>query len=170
MSRIPGQEKNFLPYKIGDTDRRPWGEYRVTDVGETDTGEEYCEKSITVIPGKILSLQSHDHRRESWRVERGTLTVVLDGQCLILEEGKSIEIPLKAIHCMANLTKEPCTVYERQTGLCREDDITRYVDAYGRATQSAADNDDAAAMKIAQSVASYRNILEELERTDEAAG
>jgi mannose-6-phosphate isomerase-like protein (cupin superfamily) len=120
-------------YKVGDNDQRPWGKYVVTAVGKDESGEEYCEKDITVNPDQILSLQSHNHRREIWTVIQGTLTVVVDDKRLTLKEGESVNIPLQAIHCMANLEQDPCVVHERQMGLCSEEDIIRYVDAYGRA-------------------------------------
>ena len=123
-------------YQVGDSDQRPWGHYVVTAVGATNSGEEYCEKEITVNPGQILSLQSHEHRRELWTVLEGTLTVVVDNKSLTLGKGQSVTIPLTAIHCMANLGDTPCIVHERQIGLCSEDDIIRYVDAYGRAGSS----------------------------------
>lgn len=124
-----------VPYKVGDYDKRPWGEYTVTGVGTNDAGEEFCAKDITVNPGSILSLQSHGQRREKWTVKSGTLTVVVDEKRLDLAPGESIDIPLRAIHCMANLTRAPVVVNEIQEGLCREADIKRYVDANGRKTE-----------------------------------
>ncbi len=123
-------------YKIGDSDQRPWGSYVVTAVGTTEGGEEFCEKDITVKPGQILSLQSHEMRREHWRVTQGVLTVILDGKQLTLQTGEDVRIPLRGIHCMANLSDRACIVHERQEGVCREDDIKRYVDAYGRGTEA----------------------------------
>ena len=46
-------------YKKGDHDTRPWGTWEVLDAGDT-----FCVKKITVTPGNILSLQSHNHRAE----------------------------------------------------------------------------------------------------------
>ncbi|MDH5723513.1 MAG: phosphomannose isomerase type II C-terminal cupin domain [Alphaproteobacteria bacterium] len=125
---------NMDSYSVGDSDKRPWGEYVVIGVGHDPNGDEYCEKHITVNPGQILSLQSHNHRREYWEVKEGTLEVVMDDKHITLQKGESIEVPLGAIHCMANGSDKPCLVYEKQMGLCSEDDIIRYVDAYGRGT------------------------------------
>lgn len=119
-------------YKIGDTDTRPWGSYKVTDVGMSGA-EEFCEKEITVLPRHVLSLQSHDFRREIWRVVSGTLTVIVDDRRLTLNAGEEVDVPLGAIHCMANVGNAPCVVFERQQGRCREEDIHRFADAYGRA-------------------------------------
>ena len=124
-------------YITGEKVQRPWGQYEVTAVGTANNGEEYCEKEITVNPGQILSLQSHDNRREIWTVVQGTLEVILDGKHHTLQQGQSINVPLYAIHCMANRKSNiPCIVHERQVGVCREEDIIRYVDAYGRATEA----------------------------------
>lgn len=147
-------QSDLHSYKIGDSDQRPWGRYTVTGVG-TDSGEEFCEKEITVDPGKILSLQSHNHRREVWTVAQGTLTVVVDDRRLTLDAGQSVDIPLTSIHCMANLGDIPCVVHERQIGLCSEDDIIRYADAYGRAETPPTG-------QIKTSVDLYNAILEEI--------
>ncbi len=144
-------------YKIGESDVRPWGGYTVTNTGTNENGEEFCEKRITVNPRRILSLQSHVHRREYWRVERGVLDVVLDGQHYSLVAGNDIQVPLGSIHCMANTGIVPCVVYERQEGLCREDDIIRYADAYGR-TDAGKDSGHAAA-----SLAVYNRLLRQID-------
>lgn len=46
-------------YVRGSCDDRPWGKWEVLDCGET-----FCVKKIKVIPGGILSLQSHNFRSE----------------------------------------------------------------------------------------------------------
>jgi mannose-1-phosphate guanylyltransferase / mannose-6-phosphate isomerase len=150
--------KNLKPeisrdYEPGDRACRPWGEYEVVDAGLTKTGEDYCEKIITVNPGQASSLQSHYCRREHWTVLEGTLTVILEGRRFRLERGESIDIPLHSLHCLANLELVSCKVYERQEGLCLEEDIIRYADAYGRA-DAMADN-----IAAANSIERYNEIL-----------
>lgn len=148
---------SMIAYKVGDSDfSRGWGGYVVTAVGINDAQEEFCEKDITVNPGQALSLQSHDRRREHWAVTQGTLTVVLDGKKITLKAGEDIRIPLGGIHCMANLSTETCIVHEVQEGLCREDDIHRFRDMYGRpAEQSDAPN-------VVSSLKIYDEILKEI--------
>lgn len=145
-------------YTVGDSDVRPWGSYTVVAVGINENDEEFCEKEIVVNPGQILSLQSHDHRREHWIVKQGTLTVVLDGERLTLPKGESVRIPLQGVHCMANLGTGDCVVKEIQSGICREEDIRRYFDAYGRGTEPADDD------KTVRSLAVYKEILGELKK------
>lgn len=145
-------------YKVGDSDTRPWGHYKVIGVGLEQSGEGYCEKEITVNPGQILSLQSHNNRRELWTVQKGVLEVVLNDKHISVKQGESISIPLQSIHCMANGGEEPCVVHERQIGLCSEDDIIRYVDAYGRGTLE--NNDD----KIKASISVYNSVREKIKK------
>jgi mannose-6-phosphate isomerase-like protein (cupin superfamily) len=145
-------------YRVGDMDIRPWGSYTVTAVGVKETGEESCVKEIHVNPGHILSLQSHEHRREHWKVMSGVLTVVLDGQRLTLKTGQDVRVPKASIHCMANLGDVNVVVQEIQQGICREEDITRYMDAYGRGTAESADE------RVAKSVAVYKELIAELKR------
>lgn len=122
-------------YQIGDKDTRPWGHYEVLDLG-TENGpnglEEFCVKTITVNPGGVLSLQSHKLRREEWTVLEGRLEVTRDHEILTLTAGETIHIPQGAIHRMANRSDKPVVVKEIQRGICREEDIERFEDIYGR--------------------------------------
>lgn len=122
-------------YRIGETDTRPWGLWEVLDTG-IENGEEFCIKKITVNPGGILSLQSHKLRREVWTVLEGILEVTRNDDIITLGVGKTIDIPCGAVHRMANRSDKPVVVHEVQRGICREDDIIRLEDVYGRAVQS----------------------------------
>ncbi len=149
-------DNSFL-YKIGDGETRPWGSYEVTAFGDLEAGKEFCEKLITVRPGQILSLQSHELRSEAWRVEAGTLTVILDDTRHTLTAGQSILIPQGSLHAMANLTDGNCVVFERQEGICREADIQRFHDAYGRSVDALPSGP-----KAEGSLAVYRQALAEI--------
>lgn len=123
---------NDMPgYSKGESDIRPWGSWEVLDSG-FDGVEDYCVKKIIVAPGGILSLQSHNHRREQWTVLAGTLTVTLDTEIFDIVAGETVDIPLQAKHRMANKTDTPVVVLEIQRGECHEEDIIRYEDVYGR--------------------------------------
>ena len=145
-------------YQVGDRGDRPWGHYIVTDTGIAAGGEEYCEKTITIRPLQILSLQSHQLRRETWTVKRGILTVLVDGQRIDLLSGESLHIPVGSIHCMANLGDEDCIIKERQEGICREEDIRRYMDVYRRDTETLA------SPAAAESFTAYRAILVDINK------
>lgn len=157
MTSDASSTKSLPAYKVGDIDTRPWGSYTVIAVGLNEDGEEFCEKEIIVNPGQVLSLQSHEHRREYWRVMQGTLTIIVDGKRKTLAKDEDVRIPKGALHCMANLGEEACVVQERQAGLCREEDITRYMDAYGRV-------EDKNRPEIAESLALYKQILEDIKK------
>lgn len=126
---------NMPGYRIGETDTRPWGMWEVLETG-IENNEEFCIKKITVNPGGILSLQSHQLRREEWTVLEGILEVTRDKDIITLATGKTIDIPCGAVHRMANRSDKPVVVKEIQRGVCREDDIIRYEDVYGRSVQS----------------------------------
>nr|MBI1231071.1 cupin domain-containing protein [Cytophagales bacterium] len=120
-------------YTVGEVGERPWGVYEVIALGTQDDGQEFCEKRITLQPKQILSLQSHKYRTETWRVLEGTLDVIINTESHTLKAGEEITIPFHAYHCMANLDERKiCIVHERQMGICREEDIVRYADHYGR--------------------------------------
>lgn len=129
---------NTMPgYTVGEKDERPWGSWEVLETGTeegTSGTEEYCIKKITVIPGGILSLQSHTLRREEWTVLEGEIQVTRDNDVLLVRKGEAIHIPMGSMHRMANHGKKKAVVREIQRGTCREDDIVRYEDAYGRET------------------------------------
>lgn len=124
---------NMPGYRPGESDTRPWGLWEVLETGR-EGDEEYCVKRITVNPGGVLSLQSHNHRREDWTVVSGVLEVTRNDEIITLQPGESIHIPQGAKHRMANRGTEPTVVKEIQRGVCREDDIIRYEDIYGRTT------------------------------------
>jgi mannose-6-phosphate isomerase-like protein (cupin superfamily) len=149
-------------YRVNDSDTRPWGHYVVTAAGRTPKGEEYCEKEIVVKPWNVLSLQSHERRRETWTVKKGVLTALVDGCRIVAQAGETVDVPKNSIHCMANLSDEECVVHERQEGECREGDIRRYADAYDRATATPAP-------MAATSVALYADILGEIRSRRDAA-
>lgn len=117
---------------VGVTYGRPWGAF--TNLYDS----EFCKvKIIRVEPKKRLSLQSHEHRAESWTVVRGTGFVTLgDGKEFkhhTLGPGESINIEKGQIHRMSNQSDEVLFFTETQTGTYfGEDDIVRYQDDYGR--------------------------------------
>ena len=129
-------EENLAPYELGAKDlNRPWGTWEVIEKPIKDSNVvKQCEKRIVVYPHKMLSLQMHEGREEIWRVEEGTLTVCLNDQIIELQKGEEIHIPFHAIHAMVNLTGQNVSVYERQTGNCREEDNLRLMDDSGRPT------------------------------------
>ena len=110
-------------------EHRPWGGF-----DRLAAGEGFQVKRITVRPGGILSLQSHERRAEHWIVVSGRLKVTLDGGTRELAANQSVYVPLGARHRLENPGDAPAVLIEVQTGdYLGEDDITRYEDAYARA-------------------------------------
>jgi mannose-1-phosphate guanylyltransferase/mannose-6-phosphate isomerase len=107
---------------------RPWGSY-----DSIDSDDGFQVKRLIVIPGAVLSLQSHKQRAEHWVVVRGTATITLNDDEFDLGANESTYIPIGAVHRIANNGSEPVHIIEVQCGdYLGEDDIVRYEDNYGR--------------------------------------
>lgn len=107
---------------------RPWGWYQ-----EIDRGERFRVKRLVVEPGGSLSLQRHLHRAEHWVVVRGIAEVTVDGRAVMVHENESIDIPLGAVHRLANPGHIGLEIIEVQTGsYLEEDDIIRLDDPHRR--------------------------------------
>jgi len=112
-----------------DFDIRPWGSYIVLS-----DKPNHKVKRITVTPGKRLSLQRHRKRQEHWYVVSGVGVVTLDDKEIQMSPGKSIDIPLGAVHRASNPSDTETLVFiEIQTGeYFGEDDIERIQDDFNR--------------------------------------
>ena len=109
---------------------RPWGSYEA--VGQ---GERYQVKRIKINPGASISLQKHRHRAEHWVVVRGAAEVTRDAEVFTLQEHESTYIPPGVKHRLSNVGKLWLEIIEVQVGsYLGEDDIVRFEDRYGRAT------------------------------------
>lgn len=117
-----------VTYRVGDNDKRPWGRWQVTDVGEG-----FAVKRITVNPGAILSLQLHHHRAEHWVIVRGRARVTRGEEIIDLKPNQSVHIPQETAHRIENPGTEIMEFVEVQWGeKLDEDDIVRLEDKYGR--------------------------------------
>lgn len=115
-------------YKKGDMDTRPWGTWEVIEAGEG-----YIVKKITVLPGKILSLQLHHHRAEHWIIVSGSAEVTLGENVFTAPQNTAVYIDKEQKHRIANNTDNPMVFIEIQTGdTLDENDIVRFEDRYGR--------------------------------------
>ena len=121
-------EQSAPAYAPGQSDTRPWGEWRVIDVGPG-----YVVKRITVRPGQRLSLQRHRHRDEQWLIVAGTAQVVRGGETFRLDVGGTTRIAREEVHRVTNPGAVDVVFIEVQLGtLLSEDDIERLEDVYGR--------------------------------------
>jgi len=107
---------------------RPWGYYQTVNFGN-----RFQVKQIMVLPGAQISLQMHHHRAEHWIVVEGTALITCDDNSFLLRENESTYIALGSKHRLENPGKVPLRLIEVQSGsYLGEDDIVRFVDAYGR--------------------------------------
>ncbi|TSD05085.1 MAG: cytidyltransferase-related enzyme [Parcubacteria group bacterium Greene0714_7] len=104
---------------------RPWGKM-VTHV----TAANYWVKTITVKPNEELSLQSHTGRDELWVCVTGTVIAEIGSEKKKLREGDFIFVAKGTKHRLSS--KEGGAIVEVALGNCREEDIIRYEDKYGR--------------------------------------
>ncbi len=110
---------------------RPWGCF-----DSIEEGERFKVKRITVKPGAKLSLQMHHHRAEHWIVVSGTARVTKGEKTMMLSENESTYIDVGERHALENPGVIPLEIIEVQTGsYLGEDDIVRFDDSYGRATE-----------------------------------
>lgn len=105
---------------------RPWGTYEVL-LDEPN----YKVKRIVVNPNQKFSLQYHEHRSEFWTIVSGFGTVILDDTAAPATPGTFWYIPRNAIH-RAIAGEDELVFIETQIGDCREEDIVRLDDIYGR--------------------------------------
>ncbi len=107
---------------------RPWGHFRLLD-----QGPGFVAKALLVKGEQRLSMQTHSLRAERWTVAMGNAIATVRGVKHALAVGDTIFIPIGVPHRLANPKKETLVVIEVQFGECREDDIVRVDDDYGRA-------------------------------------
>lgn len=139
-------------YDVGVEVGSAWGRNKVIGVSK-ENGEDVVKKEITVYANNMLSLQSHNGRREEWEVQNGTLSLIMDGDLYDVSDdgvfkvtdGKKDKVtdPNVAVkngdhwtmilqpgsaHCMINRSNDDVTVVEVQRGICREADNKRFAD------------------------------------------
>lgn len=110
---------------------RPWGSFDRFTANELST-----VKFLHVDAGKRLSLQTHTHRSEFWKVILGTGVASIDGVDHQMNHGDEIEIPVGSSHRLLG-GPEGITVLEIALGHFDEDDIHRLEDDFGRVTDTA---------------------------------
>lgn len=114
--------------KNKDPSIRPWGNYKILHE------DVHCKvKIIEVLPGKRLSLQSHEKREEIWTITEGNGMMTLGVMKFTMKVGDKVKIPFGTKHRIENIGTVPLKFIEVQTGTYfGEDDIIRYEDDFGR--------------------------------------
>ena len=107
-------------------EERPWGTYEVL-LDKPD----HKVKEIYVKPNHRFSLQYHEYREEHWTIVEGIGYITQHGQETVIRPGENAHIPKKGVQRLEG-GKDGITFIEVQRGDCREDDIIRLEDDYGR--------------------------------------
>lgn len=106
---------------------RPWGNFERFTLNEKTT-----VKIITVNAGEAISLQTHEHRDEFWRVLTGSGVIHINGTDNTARVGDTFFSPRHSNHRVSG-GPEGLTMLEIAFGDFDEKDITRLEDRYGRA-------------------------------------
>jgi mannose-1-phosphate guanylyltransferase len=105
-------------------EERRWGKYVVLDYC-TEDGKERLTKKLTLLPGKLISYQSHKHRIEIWTVIDGEGLLYLNGEKRPVGPGDVVRISEGDKHGIKAVTT--LEIIEVQLGdSLTEDDIVRY--------------------------------------------
>ena len=107
-------------------EQRPWGEFWVLD-----TARGYKVKTIVVKPNQRISLQRHEERAEFWTVVDGHGIAEINGADLSIRVGDVVMVEKNEWHRL-QAGEDGITIIEVQLGKCRESDIERLEDDYGR--------------------------------------
>jgi mannose-6-phosphate isomerase len=118
-----------MPGKIVE---KPWGYYQVIE-----DQPSYKIKRLVILSGQAISLQRHHQREEGWIAVKGKGWITLGNASdalfsYELKAGVPVGIKKGMIHRMRNNEAEELVIIEVQTGKCKEDDIERIEDDYGR--------------------------------------
>ncbi len=107
---------------------RPWGKYQ-----KFHQEDGVWIKRVEVQPKARPSLQKHQHRSEKWIVVAGAGVATVDGKDIAVSFGVVVDVPLGAVHRIANTGKEKLVFIEVACGEhLSEDDIIRIQDDYDR--------------------------------------
>ena len=128
---VPKRERVFMnapPYS-GDKkyEKREWGNFEVL-LDEPNLKV----KKIVVKSGKRLSLQLHKLRDERWFIASGSGEVQIGNKTTDISEGDELFIEKYQVHRVRSAGLIDLVIIEIQTGVCREDDIIRIEDDFGR--------------------------------------
>jgi mannose-1-phosphate guanylyltransferase/mannose-6-phosphate isomerase len=101
---------------------RPWGHREMLD-----EGDGYLVRRIHVLPGGVISRQSHMDRAEHWIVVQGDAAAVVDGQVHHLQHNQSLMVPAGTVHQVSNEGAGPLILIEVHTGSrLDEGDVKRF--------------------------------------------
>lgn len=144
---FPEEVKNPEPLSVpvAGLVAKPWGHYL-----DLFRSQQFVLKEITLFPGARLSLQRHTDRAELWyahktpflaHTEARTGSQAPWGCTRLLERGEVMTVPPGLIHRAENDSDQPTSFLELQVATggqgCREEDIERLEDDFGRVPEKA---------------------------------
>ena len=101
---------------------RPWGHREVLY-----EGAGFQVRRIHVVPGGVISRQSHAERAEHWVVVQGEAQALVDGQVHHLQHNESLMVPAGTVHQVSNEGDGPLILIEVHTGQrLDEGDVKRF--------------------------------------------
>ena len=110
-----------------EKEERPWGNFERFTLNEKTT-----VKIVSVKPDQSISLQTHEHRDEFWKVIKGSGIIHIDETDRPAKEGDTFFSPRHAKHRVTG-GPDGLAFLEIAFGDFEETDITRLEDLYGRA-------------------------------------
>ena len=108
-------------------DKREWGHFEVL-LDELNLKV----KKIVVKTGRRLSLQLHKLRDERWFIASGCGEIQIGNKTMDISEGDELFIEKYQVHRVRSAGLVDLVIIEIQTGVCKEDDIIRIEDDFGR--------------------------------------
>ena len=108
-------------------EERPWGNFERFTLNEKTT-----VKIVTVNAGESISLQTHEHRDEFWRVIKGSGVMRIGETDNAAKEGDAFFSPRHSKHRVTG-GPEGLAFLDIAFGDFDENDIDRLEDLYGRA-------------------------------------
>lgn len=108
------------------TTKRPWGSFTRFTNNEPST-----VKILHINKGEEFSLQYHTHRREFWKILKGSPEVTVGDKVMSPNEGDEFVIEPNTNHRI-HAPVDEVIVLEISNGRFDEDDIVRIEDKYGR--------------------------------------
>ena len=113
---------------INEISQRPWGHYH-----KFHQEPGVWVKRVEVNSKARLSLQKHQHRSEKWIIVAGEGLATVDGKDIPVQCGVVVDIPLGAVHRIANTGSKKLVFIEVACGeTLTEQDIVRLQDDYSR--------------------------------------
>lgn len=108
-------------------ENRPWGNFERFTLNEKTT-----VKIVAVNAGEAISLQTHEHRDEFWRVIKGSGVIRIGENDNQSNAGDALFCPRGSEHRIAG-GPDGISILEIAFGDFDENDINRLEDRYGRA-------------------------------------